>query len=90
MELHIAYTTTGPVSYTTQAPEPDTFCPREYDALCEVVAASHVGGDLLATVQTAVTTAYMTRRERWQAEARRFLAKYGVLLDEPAPMAIVR
>jgi hypothetical protein len=86
--LHLAYTTTGPASYTTQAPEPDTFCEREYDALCEAVAATHIGGDLAITVQTAVTNAYMTRQERWQAEARALLQKHGLLPDGPAPMCI--
>lgn len=88
--LRIAYTTTGRVTYTTQAPEPDTFCEREYQALCETVAATHLGGDLVTTVQTAVTNAYMTRRERWQAEARQLLEQYGLLPDQPALMAIAR
>lgn len=67
-------------------PCPDTFDAREYDELKETVQATYLGGDLLPTVQVAVTTARMTRGENWNAEARRLLCEFGVVVCCAAPM----
>lgn len=74
--------------YLNTTPQEDTFCEKEYAALCEEVAASLLHpAALLPTVQTAVTTARMTRRENWLAEGRRFLQVHGLVPDAaPAPM----
>jgi hypothetical protein len=71
--LHLADTTDTCATLTE-----DTYCEREYAALCEVVNASHIGGPLVHTVQTAVTNAYMTRQERWVKEAQKYMDEHQI------------
>ena len=59
------------------APAADTFCPREYRDLCDTVAATHLGGPIEPTVQSAVAAGYLTRGEKWVAEAHVFLSEYN-------------
>jgi hypothetical protein len=70
--MHLAPATTDTYATLTE----DTFSEHEYAALCEVVAATHIGGPLVHTVQTAVTNAYMTRSERWVSEAKKYMDKH--------------
>jgi hypothetical protein len=58
-------------------PAADTFDQAEYNALCEVVAATHLGGDYRPTVQAAVTGALITREQLWLSEASEFLARFN-------------
>lgn len=79
--LHINY------SFT---PEPDTYCPQEAAALREVVAATHLGGPLLPTVQSAVVHAKMVHQQNWTAEAHELLAAFGLSPQGQPLMQITR
>lgn len=74
--MHLIYTSPAcqPLAIS-RTPSADTFDAREYSDLCEVVAATHLGGDLLPTVQAAVTGAKLSRGETWTAEAQKFLSE---------------
>lgn len=71
-------------------PTPDTYCPQEAAALREVVAETHLGGDLLPTVQAAVVHAKMVRQQNWTAEAHELLAAFGLSPQGQPLMAITR
>jgi hypothetical protein len=75
--MHLATSTTDLHINYTMAPEPDTYCPEEAAALLAVVAATHLGGPLLPTVQSAVVHAKMVHQQNWTSEAHKLLADFG-------------
>jgi hypothetical protein len=56
---------------------PDTYDAAEDAALRAVVAATHLGGPLLPTVQSAVVHARMVHNQNWSAEAFALLEEFG-------------
>lgn len=65
----------------------DTFDATEDQALRAVVAATHLGGPLLPTVQSAMVYAKMVHGQNWYRESLNLLAEFD---SAPAPLPAMR